>query len=153
VSLDAPARVTVDGRELEFYAWETGGSRSASTHLLFEVPGDATLAARYRVVPPDTVTLTVTALCDGCATGLVSLAGLPVTVGAPWVGMLKTPYSFSMPRNGTVSLTAPSAVLVGGRTFRFAFWMSITDWRWLTSSTTLRGLADRTETLAPVYRR
>ncbi len=153
VSLDAPARITLDGRELEFYAWESGGSRTTSTHLLFTVPGDAIVAARYRVAPPDSVTLTVSALCEGCATGLVSLAGLPVTVGAPWVGMLKTPYAFSMPRNGTLALTAPPAVLVGGRTFRFAFWMSITDWRWLTSSTTLRGLADKTETLAPVYRR
>jgi hypothetical protein len=152
VALDAPARVTLGGRELEFYRWESGGSSSSATHLGHEVRGDATLVARYRSVRPETVTLTVTALCDGCATGPVAFSGLLVKVTTPPLGVYKAPFSITVPKNGAVSLTTPSSALVSGRTLRFVFWMSVTDWRALTASPTLSGLADKTETLAPVYR-
>lgn len=100
--------------------------------------------------PPRAV-LTVQAICEGCATAPVQMA-VSVTVSNPALGDRLTPFNFDVALGGQASLTAAATASAGGKSLQFKHWFSVTDNRVIGANRTLSGTANKTETLAAVYR-
>jgi hypothetical protein len=150
VTVSAPSSVTISGRTLNFQRWEQDGRTvSSSTNYSFTATGSTNLRAVYAPPPPTlTVTLSVNATCEGCATGPIGINGVPVSVnGVPG----STPFSRTVNQNSAVTVSAPGSYTVSGQTVNFQRWEQ--DGRVVSSSSSYSFTATANTTLRAVYTR
>jgi hypothetical protein len=150
VTLNAPSSTTVSGRTLNFQRWEQDGRTvSSSTNYSFTATGSTNLRAVYAPpLPTPTVTLSINATCEGCATGPIGINGVPVSVNGV---SGSTPFSRTVNQNSAVTVSAPSSYTVSGQTVNFQRWEQ--DGRVVSSSSSYNFTATANTTLRAVYTR
>lgn len=154
LNVSAPTSVWAYGKPLVFKHWRSVTDNkilSANPTLVGYINKGETLAAVYQApAPAQPVTVSVKGECENC-TFNVGVAGLSVPLSTQQ-GVKTTPTQLTQPANSQLVLAAPAYVNVQGHLLQFRAWRSVTDNRVVSTSPALAGLADKTETLAVVYR-
>ena len=156
LNVSAPTTVGAYGKTLVFKHWRSVTDNKIVTTnptLAGYINKAETLAAVYQApapAPAQAVTVSVKGECENC-TFNVGIAGLSVPLTTNQ-GAKTTPTQLTQPANSQLVLAAPAYVNVQGHLLQFRYWRSVTDNRIVSTSPTLAGLANKTETLAVVYR-